>query len=228
MTTIAVIPARLASTRFPGKPLEDIHGIPMIMHCYLRTRAAKLVEGVYIATCDEEISDVAKSFGASVVMTSHRHTNAIDRTAEAFERIRADLTEAIEIVVLVQGDEPLLNPEDLDAIVRRMQQEPSIGIANIMVPFTTVEEFLDHNNPKVVTDADLRALYMSRAPIPADWRGWNHDQSSMQTGLFGFRPDSLQWFAKDPRRNNAGLLRRVARVEGVVPFPVEFVSVKGE
>lgn len=199
MTTIAVIPARLASTRFPGKPLEDIHGLPMIMHCYLRTMAANLIDRVYIATCDDEISNVATSLGASVVMTSDRHTNAIDRTAEAFDRIRAESTEAIDIVVLVQGDEPLLSPADLDAIVQRMQSDPNIGIVNIMVPFTSIEDFADQNNPKVVTDANLRALYMSRAPIPSNWHGWEDEQSHMQTGLFGFRPDSLEWFAQAPR-----------------------------
>ena len=199
MTTIAVIPARLASTRFPGKPLADIHGIPMIMHCYLRTKAAKLIDRVYIATCDEEISDVATSLGASVVMTSDHHINAIDRTAEAYEQIRAESTDPIGIVVLVQGDEPLLNPEDLDAIVHRMQRDPSTGIVNVMVPFTSIEDFADQNNPKVVTDANLRALYMSREPIPSDWHGWSEGQSHMQTGLFGFRPESLGWFAQAPR-----------------------------
>jgi len=199
MTTIAVIPARLASTRFPGKPLEDIHGIPMIMHCYLRTKAAKLIDHVYIATCDEEISEVVANLGASVVMTSDGHTNAIDRTAEAYEQIRDELAETIDIVVLVQGDEPLLNPADLDAICQRMQTDPSIGIANIMAPFTSMADFSDENNPKVVTDDNLKALYMSRAPIPSDWHGWNDNQSHMQTGLFGFRPDSLQWFAQSPR-----------------------------
>ena len=132
-------------------------------------------------------------------MTSDGHTNAIDRTAEAYEQIRDELTETIDIVVLVQGDEPLLNPADLDAICQRMQTDPSIGIANIMAPFTSIEDFSDENNPKVVTDANLKALYMSRAPIPSDWHGWNDNQSHMQTGLFGFRPDSLQWFAQSPR-----------------------------
>lgn len=199
MTTIAVIPARLASTRFPRKPLEDIQGTPMIMHCYLRTMAAKLIDQVYIATCDEEISHVATGLGASVVMTSDRHTNAIDRTAEAYERIRAESIKTIDIIVLVQGDEPLLDPADLDAIVKRMQRDASIGILNVMVPFYSFEDFADQNNPKVVTDSDLRAMYMSRAPIPSDWHGWAGDESHMQTGLFGFRPDSLEWFARSPR-----------------------------
>ena len=199
MATIAVIPARLASTRFPGKPLADIHGIPMVMHCYLRTKAAKLIDRVYIATCDEEISEVATSLGALVVMTSDQHINAIDRTAEAFERIRADSDDEIGIVVLVQGDEPLLNPEDLDAIVEKMEQDPSLGIVNIMVPFKSTDDFTDENKPKVVTDANLRALYMSREPIPSNWHGWSDAHSHMQTGLFGFRPESLEWFAQAPR-----------------------------
>lgn len=199
MTTVAVIPARLASTRFPGKPLADIHGIPMVIHCYLRTMAAKLIDRVYIATCDEEIADVAGRLGARVIMTSDKHTNAIDRTAEACERIRAESADRIDIVVLVQGDEPLLDPGHLDAIVRRMQRDPSVSIVNVMVPFRSIEDFRDPNNAKVVTDAGLRALYMSREPIPSDWHGWSDSQSHMQTGLFGFRPESLEWFSHLPR-----------------------------
>jgi 3-deoxy-manno-octulosonate cytidylyltransferase (CMP-KDO synthetase) len=199
MTTIAVIPARLAATRFPRKPLADIQGIPMVVHCYLRTKAAAGIDHVYIATCDDEIAAVAESYGAPVAMTSVSHINAIDRTAEALDRIEDGLDRSVGKVVLVQGDEPLLSDSVLTLIVNTMEQEPQTGIVNVMVPFTRHEDFLDHNNPKVVVDATMRAMYMSREPIPSAWKGWQQNQSYMQTGLFGFRPEALRWFATAPR-----------------------------
>jgi len=193
---VGIIPARLASTRFPGKPLEDILGIPMVIHCYFRARLAKLVDRVFIATCDSEIRSVAEKFGALVVMTSREHLNAIDRSAEAYEKICSRLDLEVQTVVVVQGDEPLLDPTDLDLIINFMGEKKHVDIANLMVPFSSLQDFHDPNNPKVVVDFEGRALYMSRSPIPADWRGWDSSESFMQTGLFGFRPEALAWFSR--------------------------------
>ena len=199
MSTVAVIPARMAATRFPDKPLADLHGLPMLMHCYFRTRLAQQVDEVVIATCDDVIAETARRYGARVVMTADTHLNAVDRTAEAVALLTADATARIDVVVLVQGDEPLLDPRTLDLLIETLTADPGIDVVNIMVPFTTREDFLDHNNPKVVTDARGDAVYMSREPIPSPWKQWDAGNSYMQTGLFAFRPDALAWFAATPR-----------------------------
>jgi len=189
----------MAATRFPGKPLADIHGLPMIAHCYLRTKLAQSVDEVVIATCDSEIADVANQFGATVVMTSPDHLNAVDRTVETIAILQSTSSLPIDIVVLVQGDEPLLNPEALNQMVITMADNPNVDVVNVIVPFSSQEEFLDHNNPKVVVDSAVNALYISREPIPSSWRDWNSSLSHMQTGLFAFRPSALEWFGSTPR-----------------------------
>jgi 3-deoxy-manno-octulosonate cytidylyltransferase (CMP-KDO synthetase) len=199
MRVVAVIPARMAATRFPGKPLADIHGLPMIAHCYLRTKFAQSINEVVIATCDSEIADVAYQFGATVVMTSPDHLNAVDRTVETTEILQSTSRPSIDIVVLVQGDEPLLNPEVLNQMVGTMVQNPDVDVLNVMVPFGSQDDYLDHNNPKVVVDSASNALYISREAIPSSWRDWNTSLSHMQTGLFAFRPAALEWFGATPR-----------------------------
>jgi len=199
MRVVAVIPARMAATRFPGKPLADIHGLPMIAHCYLRTKLAQSIDEVVIATCDSEIADVANQFGAKVVMTSPDHLNAVDRTVETIAILQSTSSLLIDIVILVQGDEPLLNPEVLDQMVITMVDNPSVDVVNVMVPFSSQDDFLDHNNPKVVVDSAGNALYISREAIPSSWRDWSCSLSHMQTGLFAFRPAALEWFGSTPR-----------------------------
>ena len=199
MRVVAVIPARMAATRFPGKPLADIHGLPMIAHCYLRTKLAQSIDEVVIATCDSEIADVANQFGATVVMTSPDHLNAVDRTVETIAILLSKSSLLIDIVILVQGDEPLLNPEVLDQMVITMVDNPSVDVVNVMVPFSSQDDFLDHNNPKVVVDSAGNALYISREAIPSPWRDWSCSLSHMQTGLFAFRPAALEWFGSTPR-----------------------------
>lgn len=199
MSVVAVIPARLAATRFPGKPLADLHGLPMVMHCYFRTRLAELIDDVVIATCDREIADVAQQFGARVVMTSEQHLNAVDRTAEAARLFQEDRSQPVDIVVLVQGDEPLLEPATLDRMVETMIAEPRIDVLNVMVPFASYDDFLDRNSPKVVANSHGDALYMSREAIPSAWHSWDSSIAHMQTGLFAFRPPVLQWFSSTAR-----------------------------
>lgn len=199
MRVVAVIPARMAATRFPGKPLADIHGLPMIAHCYFRTKLAQSIDEVVIATCDSEIADVANQFGATVVMTSPDHLNAVDRTVETTEILQSTSRLFLDIVVLVQGDEPLLNPEVLNQMVSTMTDNPDVDVVNVMVPFSSQDDYLDHNNPKVVVDSASNALYISREAIPSSWRDWNSSLSHMQTGLFAFRPTAIEWFGSTPR-----------------------------
>jgi 3-deoxy-manno-octulosonate cytidylyltransferase (CMP-KDO synthetase) len=189
----------MAASRFPDKPLAVLHGIPMVMHCYFRTLLAQQVDHVVIATCDEAIARVAQEYGAPIAWTSDAHTNAVDRTAEAASALLQGGQSDIEVVLLVQGDEPLVQPSTLDLMVSTITADTDVHTLNAMVPFATEADFLDRNNAKVVTSATGDALYMSREAIPSPWRGWPSGGAYMQTGLFAFRPESLEWFAATPR-----------------------------
>ena len=122
---IGVIPARMGSTRFPGKPLAKIRGLTMLEHVYRRSRACALLDEVIIATCDHAIARAADSFGARVAMTSASHDRASDRVAEATAREPAD------IIVMIQGDEPLIRPEMIESAVTAMLRDPSVGCVNL-------------------------------------------------------------------------------------------------
>ena len=158
---VAVIPARMGSSRFPGKPLAPLHGRPMIEHVMRRVALCSSLDTVHVATCDEEIRDAVVAFGGSVIMTSAAHERASDRVAEAAEHLRAD------IVVMVQGDEPMVVPEMILAAVAPMIGDPSLACVNLVRRIYSADEYLDSNTIKVVTTPNGDALYFSRSPIPA-------------------------------------------------------------
>ena len=190
MNVIGVIPARLAASRFPGKPLARILGIPMIGHCYYRTRLALGASSTFVATCDVEIADYINSIGGQVVMTSSEHTRATTRTAEAIENIEKDSKEKIDIAIMVQGDEPLISPDAIRRILPNFQ-DSSVEIVNIMSRLTSYEQFIDRNNVKVVVNNKSDALYFSREPIPSPWKGIDDFSMYMQTGIIAFRKKTL-------------------------------------
>ena len=190
MNIIGVIPARMGSTRFPGKPMKKIHGIPMIGHCYHRTAMALGVDATYVATCDIEIAEYINSIGGRAIMTSNTHTRATTRTAEALEKIEQETDEKVDIVVMVQGDEPLILPETIREVTPEFKDK-SVNIVNIMSRLTTEESFKDVNNVKVVIANNNDALYYSREPIPSPWKGWEDIPRYMQTGIIAFRRDIL-------------------------------------
>ena len=190
MNTIGVIPARMQATRFPGKPMKKIHGMPMIGHCYHRTAIALGVDATYVATCDIEIAKYIDSIGGHVIMTSNTHTRATTRTAEALEKIEQETDERVDIIVMVQGDEPLILPETIKQVTPEFKNK-SVSIVNIMSRLATEESFKDVNNVKVVTANNNDALYFSREPIPSPWKGWEDIPRYMQTGIIAFRRDTL-------------------------------------
>ena len=190
MNIIGVIPARMGSTRFPGKPMKKIHGIPMIGHCYHRTAMALGVDATYVATCDIEIAEYINSIGGHAIMTSNTHTRATTRTAEALEKIEQETGKKVDIVVMVQGDEPLILPETIREVTPEFKDK-SVNIVNIMSRLTTEESFKDVNNVKVVIANNNDALYYSREPIPSPWKGWEDIPRYMQTGIIAFRRDIL-------------------------------------
>jgi 3-deoxy-manno-octulosonate cytidylyltransferase (CMP-KDO synthetase) len=166
MRTIGVIPARMGSSRFPGKPLATIGGIPMLGHVYLRSRMNSRLDGVYIATCDEEIRRYALEIGAECIMTSPLHERASDRTAEAAHLIERRSGTAIDVVVMIQGDEPMIHPAMIDEALAPFLVDPAVQVANLMAPLDEAE-WHNPNAIKVVCDRRGDALYFSRQPIPS-------------------------------------------------------------
>lgn len=157
-TVAAVIPARMGSMRYPGKPLCDIHGMTMIEHVYRRTAMSDAVDETYVATPDEEIEAETGALGGEAIMTGP-HPRATDRVAEAARGLDA------EVVVVMQGDEPLVCPEMLDAAVEPVA-EGDAKVTNLAKRIETEAAFRDPNNVKVVVDEDWDALYFSREPVP--------------------------------------------------------------
>lgn len=194
MNIITVIPARMGSTRFPGKPLAKIHGIPMIGHVYFRSAQSQNSGIVYIATCDQEIADYAKNINAPCVMTSDQHERCSDRTAEAMLKIEKETGQKIDIVIMVQGDEPMITPEMLDKAVEPLFQDASLQIVNLMSDCETLEDFEDPNEVKVVVDQDSNAIYFSREPIPSRKKGVLNVPMYKQVCVIPFRRDALLEF----------------------------------
>lgn len=160
MVVTAIIPARFASTRFPGKPLADLMGKPMIQWVYERTMQAKVVNRVIVATDDRRIYDAVQTFGGEAVMTRSDHPTGTDRLAEVASSLKCDL------IVNVQGDEPLIDPAMIEAAVRPLLNDPAIAMGTLKTPIRDSRECLSPHVVKVVTDQNDFALYFSRSLIP--------------------------------------------------------------
>ncbi|RME32582.1 MAG: 3-deoxy-manno-octulosonate cytidylyltransferase [Deltaproteobacteria bacterium] len=160
MKTVILIPARYASTRFPGKPLADLQGKPMIQWVVERCQQVASAAQVLVATDDERIAARVDEFGGRAVMTRPDHPTGTDRLAEVAETLEADL------IVNVQGDEPLIDPGHIETAITALRDDREAVMATLCAPLTRKEEFLDPNVVKVVCDRQGRALYFSRAPIP--------------------------------------------------------------
>ena len=161
MRAIAIIPARMAATRFPGKPLVTIRGLPMIEHVRRRVKMCRMLRETIVATCDREIKEVVEYAGGKVVMTSEKHERCTDRIAEAAAGVDAD------IIVNVQGDEPLILPGMIEEVIRPLFEDPELLCSNLVTRIKDEEEFQNPNAPKVVTDRSWNILYISREPIPS-------------------------------------------------------------
>jgi 3-deoxy-manno-octulosonate cytidylyltransferase (CMP-KDO synthetase) len=194
MRTIGVIPARMASTRFPNKPLAEIHGMAMLGHVYHRSRMARSLDAVYIATCDEAIRKYSDSIGAPCVMTAASHERATDRSAEAADIIERETGQTIDAVMMVQGDEPMLQPEVLDHCIEALRGDPGAAVVNLMEAIESDEDFYNINVVKTVTGLDGCALFFSRAPIPSSRPGVLSVPRYKQLGLIAFRRPYLSRF----------------------------------
>lgn len=202
MRTLAVIPARYASTRLPGKPLLDICGKPMIQHVCEAVGRASLVDDVLVATDDERIVRAVSNFGGHAVMTSPDCASGTDRLVEIARHEQAD------IYLNVQGDEPLLRPADVDKLVKALCDNPHMAAATPCYPISAGQA-LDPNLVKVVRNDAGQALYFSRAPIPYDRDGEKQIQYWGHVGMYAYRPAALAVFAA----HAPGELERAEKLE---------------
>lgn len=191
MNIIGIIPARMASSRLPNKPMADILGMPMIGHCYKRSKMSSLLSEVYVATCDIEIYDYVNSIGGKAVMTSKTHERASDRTAEALLKIEKSTGTKVDIVVMLQGDEPMITPEMIHGAVKPLKENENIKISNLYANINTVEEFEDPNEVKVVIDKEEYAIYFSREAIPSRKKGVLNVPMFKQVCIIPFQRDFL-------------------------------------
>ena len=189
MKIAAVIPARYKSTRFEGKPLALIFSKPMVRHVYEGVIKSDALSEVLIATEDSRVYDACRGFGANVVMTKDTHQSGTDRVIEAASGIDAD------IVLNIQGDEPLVNTEIIDALIRPFKEGSDILYTSVKTPIYSYEEFTDPNNVKVVVDKNDFGIYFSRSPIPYDRE--NPQGLKDFKGMFGFKHLGFYGYIKD-------------------------------
>ena len=228
---VALIPARMGSSRFPGKPLAPLLGRPMVEHVVRRAAMCELLDAVYVATCDEVIRAAVEGFGGDVLMTSAAHERASDRVAEAAEGFEAEGFEA-EVVVMIQGDEPMVTPAMIAASVAPLFADASVSCVNLARRITRREEYFDRNTIKVLMDVRGDALYFSRAPVPAGAFALEKTAESppvfKQVCVIPFRRDFLREFARLPptpleRAESIDMLRAIEHGR-----PVRLVEIEEE
>ncbi len=185
---VAIIPARYGSTRFPGKVLADIHGKPLIQHVYEHVVQATEVSRTVVATEDKRILDIVTGFGGEAVMTSPDHKSGTDRVCEAAEITGGD------IILNIQGDEPLIEPDVIDMVCARLVDDDDIVCSTAASPIIDKGVYENPNAVKVVIDLKGRALYFSRSPLPF-YRNGKYRGAYLHAGIYAFRRDFLEQYA---------------------------------
>ncbi len=206
---LGIIPARLASTRLPGKPLADINGKPMIQLVYEQAKKSKLLNELIVAADDKKIVDAVKRFGGKALLTSKKHKSGTDRICEVIEKIHCD------IAVNIQGDEPMIAPSNIDMAISPMIKDSSIDVSTLAIRIKDKNEISDPNNVKVVFDNEMRALYFSRSIIPFDRDCRREISYYKHIGLYVYRTDVLKKFKnlKQTRLEEAEKLEQLRFLE---------------
>lgn len=203
MKVLGIIPARYASTRFPGKPLAMIGGKPMIQHVYQRVSAVGAISATMVATDDQRIVDCVGGFGGKVMLTSGKHRSGTDRCGEVMQRLGSDARQ-YDIVINIQGDEPFVDASQLETLIQALRDDASAQIATLKKRIGSTDRLLSHNAVKVVTDLRGNALYFSREPIPhcrgVEQRLWLNDVAYFKhIGIYAFRRTTLEQLVTLPQ-----------------------------
>lgn len=206
MRVVCVIPSRYESSRFPGKPLADLCGKPMIRHVYERVLRAKTVTEAAVATDDRRIFDAVEKFGGRAIMTAGRHRSGTDRIAEAATVLNLDEN---DIVVNIQGDQPIFEPAQVDEVVAPLLADASIPMSTLIYRIVREEEITHPNAVKTVFDKDHFALYFSRSTIPYDRDGVYEVNYYKHHGIYAYRRHFLDTFSRLPQ----GILEKLEALE---------------
>lgn len=201
MKTLALIPARYASTRFPGKPLALIADKPMIQWVY--ERASQVFENTFVATDDRRIADAVTAFGGRYIMTSDQHRSGTDRCAEALDELENSSNQKFDVVVNIQGDEPFIQPQQLQK-VESCFTDKSVEIATLVKKFGPKDDVFSPNSPKVIVNVKGDAIYFSRSVIPyirgEEMANWPQKHVFFKhIGLYAYRADTLRKITKLPQ-----------------------------
>jgi len=189
---VAIIPARMAATRFPGKPLENILGLPLVEHVRRRVSLCNIVNEVYVATCDDEIRNAVEAYDGKVIMTSSAHERCTDRIEEAAQGLEAD------IIINVQGDEPLILPGPIEALANSMLDNSGILAACLVYPIANEEDLADLNTVKAVLDQQGFIMFFSRSAIP-NYRRGRRPLFYEQSGIMAYEKGFLHKYANLPQ-----------------------------
>ena len=206
MKTICIIPARYQSTRFPGKPLADIMGRPMIWWVYQQCKKVKAFDEIYIATDSYKIEEACQGLKIPVQLTSDKHLTGTDRVGEVARRFSADL------IINVQGDEPLLEPSTIEAAIRPFYNNPELQVTNLMTKIMDPIEVVNSTVPKVITNMDGVGIYLTRAtaPYPKGSIAFNYYK---QVCVYGFRPDALKFFCEYGQKYGKAKVEAIEDIE---------------
>lgn len=206
MKTIGVIPARYESSRFPGKPLADICGKPMIWWVYQQCKKVKELDEVYVATDSDKIEAACKALNINVVMTSDKHRTGTDRVGEVARKIPADL------IVNIQGDEPLLEPETIRAAILPFQSNSELQVSNLMTKIEDPVDVVNFTVPKVITNKDGIGIYLTRSTAPYPKGSINYSYYK-QVCVYGFRPEALQFFCEYGEKHGKAKVEAIEDIE---------------
>ena len=206
MKIIGVIPARYASSRFPGKPLADICGKPMIWWVYQQCKKVDDFDEVYIATDDQRIMDAAEKYGMKAIMTSDKHKTGTDRIGEVAEKIPADL------YVNIQGDEPMIEPETIRKAITPFYDNPSLEITNLMTKIHDPVDVVNFTVPKVIVNKDNVGVYLPRstAPYPKGSIDYSYYK---QVCVYGFKPDTLKFYCDYGKKYGKARVEAIEDIE---------------
>ena len=221
MGIIAIIPARYKSSRFEGKALADIHGYPMIWWVYQQVKKVKQLDDVYVATDDERIEKVCNDYGLKVIMTSTHHKTGTDRICEVARKLKAD------IFINVQGDEPMIEPENILKAIEPLLERTDLHVTNLMTIINNPVDLINNTVPKVITNSEGIGLYLTRSATPYP-KGNLDIKYYKQVCVYGFRPEALEFFANCER----GVIEKTEDIE-ILRFiengyKVQFVEVNSE
>lgn len=221
MKIIGIIPARYESSRFPGKPLADICGKPMIYWVYNQAKKVDDFDEVYVATDDERIENACKENNMQVIMTSKEHKTGTDRIGEVARNISADL------YVNIQGDEPLIEPETIKKAIKPFYTDDSIQVTNLMTKIKNPVDAINPTVPKVITNKDNIGIYLTRAMSPFPKGSIDYDYYK-QVCVYGFKPEALDFYCNSER----GKIEKIEDIEILrfieAGYKVQYVEVDSE